>query len=91
MFHGNFQLKQFAMQENYITEAFVLVFKTNINRKKDVKLLGQVLDAQSDIISWNVDLSDIDNVLRIESTFLDYPRIQELVARAGYHCEELTD
>lgn len=79
------------MEEHYIKEEFVLVFKTNINSKKDVKLLGPVLDAQSDIISWNVDVSDIDNVLRIESTFSDCSRIQELVARAGYKCEELTD
>jgi hypothetical protein len=91
MFCGDLRHKHSAMEENYTTEAFVLVFKTNINHKKDVKLLGQVLDAQSDIISWNVDLSDIDNVLRIESTFSDCSRIQELVTRAGYHCEELTD
>jgi hypothetical protein len=45
MFCNTFRHKHFAMEENYTTEAFVLIFTTNINHKKDVKLLGQVLDA----------------------------------------------
>jgi hypothetical protein len=79
------------MKNNYTTEEFVLVFRTNINRKKDVRSLSPLLNACAGITRWNVDLSDIDNVLRIEATHPDCRRVIELVQKAGYACEELTD
>ncbi len=79
------------MKDNFKREEFVLVFKTNINRKKDVRTVTPLLNACSGITRWNVDLSDIDNVLRIEATHSDCGAVIELVNRAGYACEELTD
>jgi hypothetical protein len=79
------------MKENYSSDAYVLVFKTNITRKKDLRSVTPLLNACSGITKWNVDLSDIDNVLRIEATHSDCGAVIELVNRAGYACEELTD
>ncbi|WAC14381.1 hypothetical protein [Dyadobacter pollutisoli] len=79
------------MKNNCTTEEFVLVFRTNINRKKDVRSLTPLLNACAGITKWNVDLSDIDNVLRIEATHPDCGPVIELVQKAGYACEELTD
>ncbi|TLV03089.1 hypothetical protein [Dyadobacter luticola] len=77
--------------KNYTTEEFVLVFRTNINRKKHVKSISRLLNNCGEIIRWNVDLTDIDNVLRIEATHPDCGPMIALVNRAGYACEELTD
>lgn len=77
--------------ETYISDnKHVLVFKTNLHYK-DIKKIEPVLNAETRIICWNVDLTDIDNVLRIESIG---PHTQEMIAiltKEGYRCEELTD
>jgi hypothetical protein len=79
------------MKETYTTEEFVLVFRTNINRKSDVKSVSRLFDTKDEILKWNVDLSDIDHVLRIEATHSDCAAVIALVTQAGYMCEELTD
>ncbi|NIJ54012.1 hypothetical protein [Dyadobacter arcticus] len=79
------------MKDNYTTAEFVLIFRTNINRKKHVRSVSHLLDSRKEIIRWNVDLSDIDNVLRIEATHPDCTPVIQLVTQAGYACEELTD
>jgi hypothetical protein len=38
-----------------------------------------------------VDHHDVDNVLRIETTSLQPSEVEELVAAAGFYCEELPD
>jgi hypothetical protein len=70
---------------------FVLIFKTNIKNARQVKSVGTMLDGCPDILKWNVDLADIDKVLRIEATHEQCGRVIDLVTRAGYACEELTD
>lgn len=79
------------MNDPYNTEAFVLVFRTNITNTRQVKSISAALDRCPDIIKWNVDLSDIDKVLRIESTHENCGQVIGLVTSAGYACEELTD
>ena len=79
------------MNEDNFTEEFVLVFRTNINSKRHVKSISRLLDGQTGILKWNVDLSDIDNVLRVEVSKPDCAPVIALVRQAGYACEELTD
>jgi len=74
-----------------ISAISVFVFKTNIRFKKDVKIITPVLDAEHSIIKWNVDRSDIDNILRIESFNNKISHIIKLLNNAGYNCEELND
>jgi len=69
----------------------VWVFKTNIRFKKDLLLIAPLLDRAPAILNWNVDRSDVDKVLRIESLHLQAQEIISLVQQAGYHCEELPD
>lgn len=69
----------------------VSVFKTNIQYKKQVRQLAPVLDAVKAISRWNVDLHDIDKILRIEADKELLAEIESLVQHAGYHCEALTD
>ena len=67
----------------------VLVLKTNIRYKKHVKAVAPLLDGQDSISRWNIDLMDIDKVLRIESNDMEVTEVVQLIQEAGFHCEEL--
>ena len=79
------------MENNHEKDQLILVFKTNLSYQKDVKTISSLLDNLRGIIRWNVDLSDIDRVLRIESIRVTPNNIIQLIASAGYSCEELLD
>jgi short-subunit dehydrogenase len=72
-------------------KADILIFKTNIRYKKDLHKVAPLLKAEQKIRCWNVDLGDIDKVLRIEAEELTTGQVTELIQQAGYQCEELTD
>jgi len=42
---------------------YILVFKTNIRFKKDIKNVNLFLNQHSMVFEWNVDIKDIDKVL----------------------------
>jgi hypothetical protein len=73
------------------TESQVLVFKTNLRFKKDVRQVGILLGQEPGILRWNVDLWDVDKVLRIETTRLSVQEVIALVTGAGYCCSDLPD
>ena len=52
----------------------VLILKTNIRYKKQLKTVAPLLDSKDNISRWNIDLNDIDKVLRIESSNLPIGR-----------------
>ncbi|MHA4740088.1 copper chaperone [Dyadobacter sp. MSC1_007] len=79
------------MHDNHLSNEHVLVFKTSISNRKAIVSLSPVLDGCTQILKWSVDTSDVDNVLRVEATHPDCRPVIELVTRAGYACEELTD
>lgn len=67
----------------------VLVYKTNINHKRDVEQVKPYFTDQSDILKWNVDIEDEDRVLRVEAQSDISSKIEHLVRNAGYLCWEL--
>ncbi|MEJ7588834.1 MAG: hypothetical protein WKI04_14855 [Ferruginibacter sp.] len=69
----------------------VLIFKTNIRFKKDLKIVGPFLAAHQPVLKWNVDRQDTDKVLRVESATPDTVGIIKTIREAGYDCEELPD
>ena len=69
----------------------VLIFKTNIRYKKHINVIEQHIAKQPGIIKWNVDLKDVDKILRIEAADLHPAKIEGLVKSAGYRCKELKD
>ena len=69
----------------------IIVLKTNIKLKREVKSLAPVLDDEKGIVRWNIALDDIDKVLRVETESLAVDEIIEKVAALGFMCEELTD
>ena len=89
----------------YMEEVFnnILVFKTNIKTEADRQAVKALLDGHSCIRKWNVDLQDVDCVLRIvlrpfEPSALRqaqgdrYLTVQDtinLITQHGYECSEL--
>lgn len=70
----------------------VLVFKTNLEDQGQILNAGQLLHPIRGIHRWNVDMHDIDNILRIEADPTLSPRIIEnTLQTGGWLCEELTD
>jgi hypothetical protein len=67
----------------------ILIFKTNVEDKKQVRKLFPVLRTMQGILRWNVDLHDIDKVLRIEAVSLSPRSIETVLRQAGYFCAEL--
>ena len=69
----------------------VLILKTNIRYKKHLKDVAPLLNGQDSILRWNIDLQDVDKVLRIEADDMALNDVVQLIQEAGFHCEELAD
>jgi len=67
----------------------ILVFKTNIKTETDRLAIKTLLDDHPSIQKWNVDLHDVDCVLRIVSSTLTVQETICLITRYGYECCEL--
>ena len=69
----------------------ILIFKTNIRFKKDLKTVARIMNTIPAVNVWNVDREDVDKVLRIETSLNDHGVFINTMTRAGYACEVLTD
>jgi hypothetical protein len=69
----------------------ILVFKTNITDPSGLERLHELLKSNEQILKWNVDVQDIDHVLRIEAEHVHPSTIINLLQSAGFQCEELPD
>ncbi|MBO9637533.1 hypothetical protein [Siphonobacter aquaeclarae] len=69
----------------------ILVFKTSVHSPSDVVRLEDLLETDDRILRWNVDLEDVDKVLRIVSNTLTAPDVIRLLGAKGFTCEELPD
>jgi len=67
----------------------ILIFKTDIQTKDQVAEIASVFINHSQIIDWNVDVEDIDCVLRIVSETLSCDEINDLLQQYGHFCCEL--
>jgi hypothetical protein len=82
------------MKRDETTEINVLVFKTSLKYKKDVRLVSPHLSNNTDITRWSVAIDDADRVLRVEtgnniskSSLVDY--ISSKLHMEGFLCEEM--
>lgn len=67
----------------------VEVFKTNVQKKAQSKILLSVLSEAFPSFEINFDLSDCDKVLRVEGDNMEALRIMILVKEYGFKCEVL--
>lgn len=61
----------------------IMVFKTNIRTDGDVQYVGGMLDAQTCITGWSIDIDDVDCVLRIMSGEAAAPGCNKANKHAG--------
>ncbi len=68
----------------------ILVFKTSITSKREIKQLKPVLN---NLIAkngyWNFDLEDCDNIFRVETKTIKPNTILQVFKSFGFYCEEL--
>ncbi len=64
----------------------VEVFRTNVRRKRQAKVLLDILSKQFPLLHINFDLEDCDNILRVEGENICPETITGLVAENGYEC-----
>jgi hypothetical protein len=67
----------------------VEVFKTNVEKKTQSKMLLCVLSEAFPSSKINFDLTDCDKVLRVEDDNMETSRIMILVKEHGFTCELL--
>ncbi len=67
----------------------VEVFKTNVRKNMQSKMLLCALTEAFPSVKINFDLSDCDKVLRVEGDRMEAQRIMTLVKRHGFTCDVL--
>jgi hypothetical protein len=67
----------------------VEVFKTNVQEAEEEIILLDVLLKHFPEHKINFDLSDCDNILRIEGSNISYREIIEIMKANNYRCEVL--
>lgn len=67
----------------------ILIFRTSINGKRDVKRVKAVLEQCPQISKWNVDLEDWEKVLRIECRDITATGILDLLHSVDIQAAEL--
>ena len=67
----------------------ILVFKTTVTTREEIKKLKVHLDELLFNSKWNFDLEDCDNILRVDGPEKMEDHIINLLNRLGFDCMEL--
>jgi hypothetical protein len=65
------------------------IFKTNIKEASDTNVIIQKLLEHLQLSKIDFDLEDCDKILRIESKFIDIPKVIQLLNENEFQCEIL--
>lgn len=69
----------------------LFIFGTNLQTEKDKQVISKILNANHEIEQWNIDLEDVDSVLRIESKTLTAEQIIKIITEQDFKCAELSE
>lgn len=67
----------------------ILIFRTSITRKGDIKRIGKLLAQYPQIDKWNVDFEDWEKILRIECSDITALEISETLRNNQIFATEL--
>jgi hypothetical protein len=67
----------------------VEAFKTNVQKKRQSKMMLSILSEAFPSFRINFDLADCDKVLRVEGECMEALKIMGLVKEHGFSCEVL--
>lgn len=65
-------------------------FKTNINRSGCIQAVTPYLNANNEIIHWEVNIDNPEKELTVETDHLSHEMIRQIVKNAGYSAEKLS-
>lgn len=70
----------------------LFILKTDIKTKKQINQLKPVLEKQTNISRWTIDMEDRDRVLKVE-TLNDSEEAEmiRLIQEQGFYCESLPE
>lgn len=64
-------------------------FKTSLSCSGCVSKIEKILNAEKDILKWEVDLNSPDKILTIETETFDPNQLPALLLKAGYKAEQI--
>ena len=67
----------------------ILVLKTSLATKVDIRKIDLLFDSHPQIVGWNVDLEDCDRVLRVVCNEMTEADIVELLHLVGFEAVKL--
>lgn len=67
----------------------ISVFKTTLQERDPLHWLKEALGIHQDILQWNIDFEDCDNVLRVVSKTPMATKVIRILTQNGYDCIEL--
>lgn len=82
-------MQQYDMELRLQVKKMIEIFKTNVQKKKQSKMLLCCLSEAFPSSKINFDLSDCDKVLRVEGDNIAVATIMMLVQDHGFTCEVL--
>jgi hypothetical protein len=69
----------------------ILVFKTSVTQAQQVSKVKTLLTSIPNIIKWNFDLDDPENILRVIADQISPRQVEYVLQTAGISCQELDD
>jgi hypothetical protein len=67
----------------------IFIFRTSVKTNRQVKQLKPHIDKMLPTATWNFDLKDCDNILRVDGEENIVLKIIDLLNCHNYSCEEL--
>ena len=67
----------------------ILIFRTSITQRRDIKRIGELLAEFPQIDKWNVDFEDWEKILRIEGSGITALEISEVLRNNHIFATEL--
>lgn len=67
----------------------ILIFRTSISKKREIKQIDRIFRKYPQINQWNVDFEDWEKVLRIECNEISAHKIIALLREINIYAQEL--
>jgi hypothetical protein len=61
-------MKVDEMLKTSIMKGYIIILSTSVERSQDLENLSTTLNSFSEVWEWSIDMTDCDNVLRIETS-----------------------
>ena len=67
----------------------IFLFKTNITKESDKKIIGQALQQYRGVKKWSIDFETKNKLLRIDGYGVSPEKIIDAILKVGFQCKLL--